>query len=326
MRNDKIIPGVVLILIGAVILLHNYGYLDFHWSNFIYLWPILIVIGGINLIFAHNRSAWATVIKLAVIIAGFGLIIFGNFGNKYNFWPAYTYHHNNDKDDDDNDDDDDNNGKSIVKVEGNSVFNQPYTADATVARLNISGGGTVYNLSDTTNQLFNASTKEFTGKYEFKHSKQDSIYVLDFDMKSSHSMDWHGNNSKTNSANFKLNPNPEWEINVETGATKLNFELAKFKIRSLKLQGGAASFDVKMGQPLAATNINVETGVSEVTIQVPQTAACRIITDSGLSSNHFDGFDKKENNVYETPGFGAAKNKMYINMSGGVSDFKVRRY
>lgn len=327
MRNDKIIPGVVLILIGGIILLHNYGYVNFHWSNFIYLWPIFIVIGGINLIFAHNRSVWATALKLLVIIAGFGLILFGNFGSRYNFWPHYNNHYNNNSDDDDDDDDDDNGGKNIVKIEGNSVFNEPFTADAKVAQLNISGGGTIYNLSDTTNQLFNASTQEFTGKYIFTHNKQDSVYVLNFDMKSNHGrMGGWRDNDKTNSATFKLNANPEWEINVETGATKLNFDLQKFKIRSLKLSGGAASFDVKLGQPLATTNINVETGVSEVNIRIPQSAACRIVTESGLSSNNFNGFVKKEDNSYETPGFSSAKNKMYIKMSGGVSDFKVNRY
>lgn len=324
MRNDKIIPGVVLIMIGAVILLNNYGVIAFHWSNFFYLWPIFIVIGGINLIFAHNKSAWATILKLGVIIAGFGLIVFGNFGDRAGFWPVYTYHYDDNGKDDDDDDD---NGKSIVKVEGNSVFNEPYTTGAKVARLNISGGGTIYNLSDTTNQLFNASTKEFTGKYEFKHSVKDSVYVLDFDMKTNHGRNgWHGGNSKTNSATFKLNPNPEWEINVTTGATELNFDLSKFKVRSLTLKGGAASFDVKIGQPLAATNITVETGVSSVNISVPQNAACHITTDSGLSSNSFPGFTKKENNAYETPGFDNAKNKMYIKMTGGVSSFKVNRY
>jgi hypothetical protein len=310
-------------MIGAVILLNNYGVIAFHWSNFFYLWPIFIVIGGINLIFAHNRSAWATVLKLGAIIAGFGLVVFGNFGGRAGFWPVYNYSYN----DNGKDGDDDDNGKSIVKVEGNSVFNEPYVASAKVARLNISGGGTIYNLSDTTNQLFNANTKEFTGKYEFKHSVEDSVYVLDFDMKNNHGRNgWHGGNEKTNSATFKLNPNPEWEINVETGATKLNFDLDKFKIRSLKLSGGAASFDVKLGQPLAVTNVIVETGVSEVNISVPQNAACHITTDSGLSSNSFPGFTKKENNTYETPGFDNAKNKLFIKMTGGVSSFKVNRY
>ena len=139
---------------------------------------------------------------------------------------------------------------------------------------------------------------------------------------------WHfdSEDNKSNLADIKLNSNPVWDINVETGATKLDFDLSKFKIKNLTLKGGAASFDVKLGNPLVSTNVEVSTGVSEVNISVPKEAACSIRTNSGLSSNEFEGFDKKDNSLYETPGFDAAKNKIYIHMSGGVSDFKVNRY
>lgn len=274
--------------------------------------------------FAHKRSPWAVVIRLAVVIIGLGLLVFGNFGNRYRLLPHnfYDFH-----DDDSINDDGDSTGKgNIVKVEGNSFFTAPYTADARVARLNISGGATTYNLSDTTNQLFNADTREFFGRYDFSHRKEDSVYVLEFNMTNGkwHHFPW--GNHRSNSATFKLNVNPEWEINVKTGATKLNFDLSKFKIRSLKLNGGASSFDIKLGQPLTATNINVSTGVSEINISIPQSAACHIKTNSGFSSGNFDGFIKKDDDNYETANFTAAKNKIYINMNGGVSDFKVRRY
>jgi Domain of unknown function (DUF5668) len=325
MKNDKLIPGLVLVLIGAAILLSNYGYLHFHWYNFFRLWPIFLVIGGVNLVFANNKSPWATILKVAVVVVGLGLLFFGNFGNRYNFWPGKYYNYTNNDDDNnmDDDDDSDSSNKTDVKMLSNGAFNEPYNANIKVARLNISGGGTVYNLSDTTNQLFNAAVKDDRGRYEFSHSKDDSVYVLDFRMKNRHGFNF---DSDKNQADFRLNPNPEWEINVETGATKLDFDLSKFKVRELKISGGAASFNVRMGQPLSETNVEISTGVSGVDISIPQNAACSIETDSGLSDNHFEGFNKTSDNNYETSGFDAAKNKMHIHISGGLSDFKVRRY
>ena len=331
MRNDKLIPGLILVVIGAAILLANYGYLHFHWWNVFRLWPIFLVIGGVNLVFAHNKSYWATIIKIAVVVVGLGLLFFGNFGERYNFWPGnhFTYS-NDDRDDDDSsnnnmddDDDDDNNSKGNTKMSVNGTFNEPYNANIKVARLNISGGGTVYNLSDTTNQLFNAATKDDNAKYVLSQSKDDSVYVLDFHMNKHNGFNF---GSDKNQADMRLNPNPEWEIDVETGATKLDFDLSKFKIRQLKLHGGAASFDVKLGAPLAMTDVDISTGVSSVDINIPQNAACSIETDSGLSDNHFEGFNKTDDNNYETPGFDAAKNKIHIHISGGLSDFKVRKY
>jgi hypothetical protein len=339
MRNDKLIPGMILVMIGAIFLLNNFGYINFHWSNIFHLWPIFLVIGGVNLVFANNKSPWATILKISVVVAGFALLIFGNFGDRYRWWwPGhYTYHYNRDKDNDDNNDndnndsddndDDDDNGGKLTKVEGNAAYTEPYNASVRVARLNISGGGSTYSIQDTTNQLFTANTKEFFGKYQYDHHQEDSVYVMDFSMKDNKNGHWNwGKGDKSNIADLKLNTNPEWEINVETGASKIDFDLSKYKLRSLELKGGAASFDVKVGQPLASTNLNISTGVSEVTIEVPQNAACRVETDSGLSSTSFEGLTKKDDGHYESPGFDAAKNKLYIHMSGGISDFKVRRY
>jgi len=158
MKNDKLIPGLVLVLIGAAILLANYGYLHFHWYNIFRLWPIFLVIAGVNLVFANNKSPWATIIKVAVVVVGLGLLFFGNFGGRYNFWPGNHFNWRN-NDNDDNDDNEDNGDKG-VKIIGNGAFNEPYKADIKVVRLNISGGATSYNLSDTTNQLFSATTKD----------------------------------------------------------------------------------------------------------------------------------------------------------------------
>ncbi|MDB4901222.1 MAG: hypothetical protein JWQ63_503 [Mucilaginibacter sp.] len=324
MRNDKLIPGLVLVFIGAAFLLNNFGYIHFHWYNIFHLWPIFLVIAGVNLVFAHNKSPWATILKIAVVVFGLGLLFFGDFGDRFNFWPGRHMYYNNDMDNNnDNNDDSDSTDSSNVKSVGNGRFVEPYKADIKIARLNISGGGTSYTLNDTTNQLFSANTKDTYGRYDFSHSQDDSVYVLDFKMRDHHGFNF---DSDKNAAIMRLNPNPVWEIHVETGATKLDFDLSKFKIRELYLHGGAASFNVKLGAPLALTNVDVQTGVSGVDISIPQNAACSVETDSGLSDNHFEGFNKTRDNNYETPGFAAAKNKIHIHISGGLSDFKVRRY
>jgi len=337
MKNDKLIPGLILVLIGLVILLDNFGYIDFHWSNLWHLWPMFLIIAGVNLVFAHNKTPLATILKVGVVIVGFALLLFGRFGDRMGLPIYYSFHNdnhdrdNNDKDDDDDDDDDDTTATTkgdIVQVESNNGFNTPYTTDAKIAQLNISGGGTEYLLSDTTNQLFKADTKEHFGKYEFSHRNEGSTYILDFKMKDKKGghFNWSSGDDKSNSATFKLNPNPVWDISVETGATSLDFDLTKFKIRTLKLSGGAASFDVKLGQPQVNTNVEVSTGMASVNINIPQNAACRIKTDSGLSSTDFDGFTKKDDDTYETPGYETAANKINININGGISDFNVHRY
>ncbi|HTD40708.1 MAG TPA: DUF5668 domain-containing protein [Mucilaginibacter sp.] len=331
MRNDKLIPGMILVMIGAIFLLHNFGYIHFHWINLIHLWPIFLVIGGVNLVFANNKSTWATILKISVVIAGFALLVFGNFNDRYSrwWWPHYTYHNDdNNNDADDNNDDDNNNDGKMVKVQGNSTFNDPYNATIKAAQLNISGGATSYQLSDTTNQLFSAVTKETFGGYEMNHHQEDSVYVVDFKMKDDHNgFNFHSdNNDNGNRVDIKLNPNPVWNVKLDAGATDVNFDLSKFKIRTIKLSGGAGSFALKLGQPLTSTDINISTGAASVKFTIPQNAACRITKSSAFSSDDFEGFIKKNDGDYETPNFDAAKNKFYIHFSGAMSGFEVKRY
>jgi len=331
MKNDKLIPGLILVIIGAAILLANYGYLHFHWYNIFRLWPIFLVIGGVNLVFANNKSPWATILKIAVVILGFGLVLFGNFGNRYDFWPSHAfYYHNDDNNNDDNnnngddDDDDDSNAKGTVKTAVAGVFNEPYSAGLKYAKLKIGGGATAYNLSGATDQLFSAATGNDAGRYEFSHYMDDSTEVVDFSMKNHHGFDF---DSDKNKVELSLNTNPIWDVEIETGASSVDFDFSKFKVKELKLHGGAASFNVKLGMPVEMTDVDVSTGVSQVDISVPKNAACQIETDSGLSDNQMDDtFTKTDDNNYETPGYATAKNKMHIHISGGLSGFSVKRY
>jgi hypothetical protein len=328
MKSDKLVPGAILVLLGVVFLLNNFHVIHFDWMNLLYLWPVFLVMGGISLVFAGNRSPLATILKLTVVIGCFALLVFGNFGKRYHFWPnAWTFRYDDDNNNDDSDDSDTTNtDQGVVKIGGEKTFKEEYTANIKHARLNITGGATVYNLSDTTTDLFNATTQELYGKYALNHSKEDSVYVLNLDLKNNKDFHFDSDDRKNNKADIKLNTNPVWDIDVSTGAAHLNFDLSKFKIKSLSLNGGAASFDVKLGEPFSTTNIEVATAASKIVISVPKGAACRITANTGLSSSEFDGFSKKSDNDYETDGFDAAKNRILIHMSGGISHFEVNRY
>jgi hypothetical protein len=325
MKNDKLVPGLILVLIGAAILLANFGYLQFHWYNIFRLWPIFLVIGGVNLVLAHNKSPWATILKISVVILGFGIILFGNFGDGRPFWWGnhWSYHNSYNNNDKDDDDDDAMSGTTTAAVNG--VFSEPYATSAKTAQLNISGGATAYELHATTDQLFSASTGNMASRFLFSHEMDDSTYVVNFKMKDHGHFDF--DSDKNNKTEISLNSNPIWKIDVETGASSLDFDLSPYKVSELQLQGGAASFHVKMGMPVTGlTNIEVETGVSSVEIDIPQNAACQVETDSGLSDDHFEGFNKTDDNNYETQGYGDAKNKYHIHIDGGLSGFTVKRY
>lgn len=318
MRSNRLIPGIVLVLLGTVFLLRNYGLVDIHWSNIFHLWPILIVIAGVNMIFANNNAPWAIALKIGVIVVGFGLLFFGNFNRSYRLFQGNDIEF--DIDDDGVEDSD------VHRSETTRFFEEHYNDSIKTARLNIHGGATSYKLSDTTDQLFSAEAREYFGKHTLSTSTTDSSSVIDFRMRNNKFKNFGFNNNKSNKATFKLNIKPEWELDINAGATDLDFDLTKFKIRKVDIDGGAASFKVKFGQPLNITTVKVNTGASDVDIRIPRGAAASIDVHTGLSSDDFEGFVKIRDHRYETPGYASATNKFDIKINGGVSDFNVKRY
>jgi hypothetical protein len=324
MKTNRIFPGLLFLFFGVVFLLNNFGYLDFHWSNVFRLWPIILIMVGLNLIFSNNRSPWATFIKIVVIIGGLTYILFGGIWNRAEDSRSWNLPFEK-KSRIDRQEKKEN--KSVTKLEGKGNFNISFTPGTQLAVLNINGGATKYELNASTPDLFKAETHEFYSGFKLDHRTIDSVQILDFNMKGEGDNKWNfKNGTKSNKAIIWLNTQPEWEVNIAAGASELDFDLSKFKVKKLKIEGGAASFDIKLGEPLTSTQVDIQTGVSETVVKVPAAIACRIVTDAGLSSKSFEGFTTKNSNTFETENFESAPKKIFIYLKGGVSEFKVKRY
>ena len=206
-----------------------------------------------------------------------------------------------------------------------NTFTEPFTSNIIRAELNVNGGATSYKLTDTTSNLFDAEVKQNFGDYTLEKTSKDSIEILNFRMRDRKGK-WNMDEMDGNDVRIKLNSQPLWDINVEMGAGETDFDLSSYKVQNLTLKGGAASFHVTLPEPVATTNVKVETGVAEVVIKVPEASACRITVDTGLSAKDFSGFQKQADGSYQTAGYSASSKKIVINLKGGLSSFEVQRY
>ena len=67
-RRGGVVGPLVLIFIGGVFLLQNAGYLPPNfWTNLWRLWPLVLVLAGIELLLAH-RVPWLALAGLAAIV------------------------------------------------------------------------------------------------------------------------------------------------------------------------------------------------------------------------------------------------------------------
>jgi len=308
MKTGKIIWGLILISVGAILLLDNLGIIDFYWNTIWHYWPVILILSGINILFSRNNSTIGTIIAISITCIVLAFIIYT--GLSYPSNPDRWY----------------NNNEDTIPWENNrngNTFTEEFSPGTRKAELNITGGVTSYKLEGTTSKLFDASVKQVSGRYSLKKISRDSVEVLKFSMNEQNgSWRMRGGNKVT----LKLNPFPQWNINVKLGAGAIDFDLRPFKIENLNFEGGAASFRVKLGEPKNITNITVKSGVADIDISVPASAGCQIKIRSGLSSRHFDGFTKQSDGTYATSNFISSSKKILINLNGGLSNFQVKRY
>ena len=317
MNKEKLSWGLILLFVGGVLLLDNLDVIDFYWRSVFSMWPVILIIIGVNLLVP--RHGIGNVISIVVTIAALAFLAFrGTFPPKDNWWIF------------------DNKGWKTTekrapargdsdREKSNSVYTHAYDSTIQTAHLHIKGGAVEYEIDGTADELFHAEATSTFGGHRLETKTTGSNADLTFSMRDTEKGNWDVRGNE-NHAKISLNPNPVWHIALDMGAGAANFDLTAYKVASLTFNGGVSSFDAKLGMPLEETTITAESGVASLDIAIPRAAACRINIKSGLSSKDFPGFENRGNGAYVTEGYEAADHRFIINFEGGLSTFSVKRY
>lgn len=316
MKLNRLIWGIVLLFIGGVLLLNNFGVIDFYWRNVWRFWPIFLIIAGVNMLFNRGDSKTGHVISIVILVVSLSFLFFkGQQKPEGSSWFGSGFKKENFDIEFDND-----------TVYNKLNFHEPFVAADSLKKteLNISGGGTSFNLDEETDSLISADVKSYFGNFLLQKNVTDSTTVLNFKMQEKKGK-WNLSEGG-NDVDLRLNTKPIWDIKMNMGAGEVSFDLSKYKIRQFSFDGGAAALDIKFGDLLPIADVNVKSGVADVKIEIPETAGCRIKTKTGLSAKDFEGFTKLSDGVYETPNYKTSTKKIFINLDGGLSNFEVNRY
>lgn len=319
MKLDRVIWGVVLLFIGGILLLNNFNVIEFYWSNVWKFWPVFLIIIGVNILFNKNNSQIGNIISLAIVVITLSfLFVKGQEKPQDKWWGNMNNNIRMDFDDEDTND------SSANK----STFVETFVAGDELKKniLEISGGGTSFELKGSSDSLFLASVSKKSSNFGLTKIVSDSVNTLIFKSQDKNRRGKWSLGDGNNNVDLYLNTKPIWEMNFKLGAGEMNFDLAAYKVRTLNFDGGAASIDFKIGDLLNITDVNIKTGVADVKISVPETSGCRIKTKTGLSSKDFNGFKMISEGVYETANYQSSTKKVFINFDGGLSSFEVNRY
>ncbi|MBL0174775.1 MAG: hypothetical protein IPP94_05845 [Ignavibacteria bacterium] len=299
MKSGRMFWAVLFITVGALGLLQNLSIMTWAVDGLWKFWPLVLILIGVSTIFRDQKFRW--------IFSGAAGLLVGLIG----FSIA-------------------NHGCNVIDNEWNDdttfihqKFVEDYEPSTTSATLLFEAGAGTFSIGDTTGSLIVAECESSVGRYELSKEDSGSAKYLSLGMENS-SMHWRGN--MRNSVEVKLNPTPAWDMIFKVGAASVDFDLSMYIVRKVTFEGGASSVDLTLGDRNDETSVDIETGVSSITVRIPVTVDCEIRTDAALSSKDFEGFSKTEPGIWRTDEYGSKKKKLSLNIEAGISSIHVVRY
>lgn len=305
MKNSHLFWGGLFISLGILILINNYGTLNLAWTEIWKLWPLVFILWGIIIIVKNPLTKNLLSIATAIVLA---LAIFASFKSLF-LWVG-----------------DDIN---IVVNDADtdfetSTYSNDFTTGIENAEFNFDAGAGTFIIKGSTDKLFSAVTEGYSNNYDYTSETVDNNAVIEFNMKNTKFS--LGKGKIRNRVKMEFNQSPVWDMNFDVGAASINFDLSEYRTRNISLNMGASSLNLRIGNMYNDTRISIDAGASSINVDIPETSGCEIKSDVSLSSKKYRGFKETSEGLYRTENFEEAENRIYINISTGISSIQVDRY
>jgi hypothetical protein len=95
-------------------------------------------------------------------------------------------------------------------------------------------------------------------------------------------------------------------------------------ISDLRLRGGVGQVALTLPRR-GKLDARIDGGVGEVTVLAPAGMALRIRADGGIGGVTVDGHFDRSGDVYTSPGYATAENRVDLRIDGGIGRVHVRQ-
>jgi hypothetical protein len=303
---------LILIVVGSIFLLQNLGVLaPTAWLGLWRLWPLLLVLIGIDLLLAHRRSL-AVLVGLVVAILAVGLVA------------------------------------GLLDLPGLSVPRQtPATAATSRAQTQTLRGASqaAVTLRFGAGQLevgplLNAGPDDLASMTydgppgaapEAQYSVANGVGRLNYQLSGRAAggfvpfLSHRGGGNPESRLDVNLRPDVPLSLTVQTGATQARLDLSQLRVGALDVSMGAADTWVRLPENAGMTSAHFSGGATSLTLEIPNGVAAQIRTRGGLNTVSVDQnrFPAAGSDAYRSPDYATAQNKVDIIVETGVSTIRV---
>ena len=300
MSIGRFLWGFVVIFIGLVFLLINFGILDSSiWSEIWRLWPLVLIIAGISIVSRSLSASLQIILNILIIliVIGSGVWIISN-QNTTGSAPINS-----------------NISTQVIEEETSDSIKE--------SAISINTGAAELNIDKSTDKLISGTIE---GNFPVEVTRTSSGDKENLTLSSNIRTNLFFSNLK-NTWDLNLNNSLPTSLDLSTGALKGSLDLSEVNLKSLNIKSGASSFDITLGDKADKLTGEVSIGASSVKIRVPKSVGLKLTADTGISSNNFASQElTKSGNVYSSSDFDKATKKAELCFKAGASSIVLERF
>ena len=294
-RNQVILP-LILIVAGILVLAANLGWLA--WGslwNVLDLWPVLLIAIGADLL-TGGRFRWIIVVLTIVVLA---LAMTGRvpwLGTGSMSGPAEVHE---------------------VSIPLEDADRADIRLRVGVSELEVSAGD-----DDLIEGTVRTGPNE-TFTQEVDRQGDTAVVVLASEQRGIGNI--RGNIGR--GWNLELAEDVPMDLAVSTGVGRSQLDLRELIVTDLRVDAGVGEVTATLPEPREGSySASFDTGVGATTVRVPDDVPVRIAIDRGLGAvTARGGFESLGGDVYESPGYDDADERITITIDGGVGAITIER-
>ncbi len=313
-RNSSVFTGLLLILAGIIVLLLSLGYGS--WSliwQIWRLWPLILIIIGIRILWHGPSSQWFSFGVLFLL--GAGIIALLIINPKTHIWP----------------------GNAAWNATSNDlVVHRAAYPGVTSGNAKINFGGGMLTVSSDTTQWAEGRFGGFKARTAVKSlnnrlavtMKQSGHFPRRRHRDWDRSGTWNENNPSNRDFHWdvQLSPDLDWKIDLKTGASKAEVNLANLRVKELDLKMGAGDLTLTLGDKSGDSSVKINSGASKVKVILPKGLGVKVKTSGALLHTNLGSQGWIYNNhEYHSPEYDEAASHLMIDLNMGVGDFELVR-
>lgn len=309
---DSVSRGLLLIAMGVIFFLLNYGILSWgFWMHVGELWPLILILAGIGLLFNRRIPLSFVFLVFLLCMVGYSLVV----GDKPVPWQMNIPF---------------NSGTIETKP-----VNIPLPPEVKKAQVNLKLGGAQVELQalDPGNSEHQLMTGNYQGKSENSDqgsagsglSTQQSGDTLSVTLSSA---SFGEKMNKNNRSNIQLNLSSKvhYDLDVTAGAINGNIDLSRLAVDNLNISTGASNFELQFGDTEITTQGKIDSGASKLMLVVPENVGLRIRLNGVATNTNFMGSGLLlEDKNWVSPNYAAAKTKIDLEVSTAAGSVQLDR-